>query len=135
MSESVKQVESYATIAIKTPEELIRLVMTPNAKVMVSGRLLEHAGSLLDGELDNAERLSSVDLVKEFSRLRKIFKRLLTVDTDGSPEALEEIEITASRIKNSSRDRASFIVASRLMTEEQRMELIAILDSDGDDFS
>lgn len=129
MSEAIKAVESCATVAIKTPEELIRLVMFPNTTVTVSGDMLESAGCILDGLMDRAETLPSVDLVREFSRLRNIFKRLLDVTTDGSSKAVEELNLLPSRaMLSANADRAALIVARRLMNPVQNDELNRILD-------
>lgn len=115
------------SISIETAGDFIRLAMDPNVTVTATGEMLRAARRILDDQMDEAEKLPSVDLVKAFLRLSVIYTRLATVATDGSRKAGDEQGILTRRVDAVSSARAALLVARRLMTDAQQSELNRIL--------
>jgi len=121
------------SVSIETAGDLIRLAMDPNVTVTVTGEMLRAARRLLEVQMDEAQDLPSVELVRDFVRLSDVFSRLSSIATDGSRKANDEQAILADRVADVSRARAGLLVARRLMTDAQQHELNRIfVEANGD---
>lgn len=111
---------------ITDPAELLRLAADPNVSVANASReLLRGALELAEEEYSAAEDAGGADMVRRRLRLEQVASRLAWVAGVAGDRRTQSRFLAIA--KSSGYDRTLWLLASRLMTNEQHAELRRIL--------